>query len=61
MVSKLLTSSDGTTIYAEAFGDASKPAIVFIHGYSLSSRVWADLFKEPELANNFYLVRHSCV
>ena len=55
--SKYLTSSDGTIIYAEAHGDAMKPAIVFIHGFSLGTRVWADLFKEPSLAENFYLVR----
>ncbi len=30
-----LPSADGTLIYAEAVGDASKPALVFIHGLAL--------------------------
>ncbi|KAH6915704.1 Alpha/Beta hydrolase protein [Coprinopsis sp. MPI-PUGE-AT-0042] len=56
---KLLTSSDGTTIYSEAFGDSSKPAIVFIHGFSLSTRVWEALFKESSLKDHFYLVAYD--
>lgn len=60
VTSKYLKSSDGTTIYAEAKGDSSKPSIVFLHGFTLSAAVWDGLFDDPKLLDKFYLVRrHS--
>lgn len=56
MSARFLTSSDGGLVYAEAFGEPSKPPIVFIHGFSLSAAVWEALFKETSLKDHFYLV-----
>ncbi|KAH6915715.1 Alpha/Beta hydrolase protein [Coprinopsis sp. MPI-PUGE-AT-0042] len=59
MTGRLLTSSDGALVYAEAFGDSSKPPIVFIHGFALSAGVWEALFREPSLRDHFYLVAYD--
>ncbi|KDQ24360.1 hypothetical protein PLEOSDRAFT_1078511 [Pleurotus ostreatus PC15] len=59
VTSKYLKSSDGTTIYAEAKGDSSKPSIVFLHGFTLSAAVWDGLFDDPKLLDKFYLVRYD--
>ncbi|KAK0502262.1 Alpha/Beta hydrolase protein [Armillaria luteobubalina] len=58
--SLMLLSADGTKIYADAAGDFTKPAIVFIHGVSLSSVVWNDIFRDPKWTNLFYMVGISC-
>ena len=52
-----VVSSDGGKIYAEAVGDPSKPAIVFIPGYSLPSLVFQKQFEDGDLLKEFYLVR----
>ncbi len=57
--SLVLISADGTKIYADATGDFTKPAIVFIHGVSLSSVVWNDIFHDPKWTDLFYLVGTS--
>ncbi|KAK0452980.1 Alpha/Beta hydrolase protein [Desarmillaria tabescens] len=57
--SLMLTSADGTKIYADASGDSTKPAIVFIHGVSLSSVVWNDIFCDTKWTDLFYLVRYD--
>ncbi|KAG7440100.1 alpha/beta-hydrolase [Guyanagaster necrorhizus] len=57
--SLMLISADGTTIYADASGDPSRPAIVFIHGVSLSSVVWNDIFNDTKWTDLFYLVRYD--
>jgi len=56
---KLLTSTDGHKIYAKAVGDCSKPSIVFIHGFTLSSLVWDDIFTDKRLLETFYLVAYD--
>ncbi|KAL9711956.1 hypothetical protein Ac2012v2_005030 [Leucoagaricus gongylophorus] len=57
-VSKMAISAiDGLKIYAEAIGDPSKPAIVYIHGNSTSSGVWDSQFFDEGLGNSFYQVR----
>ena len=39
---RYLKSPDGTTIWAEAIGNPSKPHIVFIHGLaSIDPKLWA--------------------
>ena len=53
------TSSDGCEIYADAVGDASKPALVFIHGYTLCAAVWDDIFSDRRYSEQFFLVGHS--
>ena len=37
---QVLTSPDGTKIWAESAGDPSKPAIVFVHGLSCTALGW---------------------
>ncbi|KAJ7896286.1 Alpha/Beta hydrolase protein [Mycena olivaceomarginata] len=56
---RLLKSADGTEIYAEAVGDASKPAVVFIHGFSMSSMAFNAIFADPQWISKVYLVRYD--
>ncbi|EIW79525.1 alpha beta-hydrolase [Coniophora puteana RWD-64-598 SS2] len=58
-VTKQVQSSDGLTIYAEAVGDSSKPAVVFVHGFMLSGAVWDNLFLDPTLLSSVYMVRYD--
>lgn len=56
---KVLHSTDGTVIYADAIGDPQNPSIVFVHGFALSGIVFDGLFSDPQLVKNIYLVRFS--
>ena len=56
---RLLTSADGTRIWAESAGDASKPAIVFVHGLSCTALGWDKQFADPALLKAFHLVRYE--
>lgn len=56
LVVKILISSDGTQIYADAVGNHSKPHIVFVHGISLSAAVFDKIFLNPEYQDRYYLV-----
>jgi len=40
-------------------GNPSLPSIVFIHGFGLSSIVFENLFQDPTLLDNAYLVRYD--
>jgi pimeloyl-ACP methyl ester carboxylesterase len=55
---KVLVSADGTEIYADAVGDPTKLALVFIHGFALSSMVFDSIFNDPLWADQVYLVGH---
>ncbi|KAH6903443.1 Alpha/Beta hydrolase protein [Coprinopsis sp. MPI-PUGE-AT-0042] len=58
VTTKIVTSSiDNTKIYAEAIGNPSNPAIVYIHGNSTSSGVWDNQFFDPKLSETFYQIR----
>ncbi|KAJ6632466.1 Alpha/Beta hydrolase protein [Mycena sp. CBHHK59/15] len=52
----LVKSADGTSIYAEAVGDPSKPAVVFIHGFSMSAMAFDAIFSDPEWIARVYVV-----
>ena len=54
--SKIVQSADGTRIYASAQGNASKPALVFLHGFSTDSTIYNDLFSKVENNTDFFLV-----
>jgi pimeloyl-ACP methyl ester carboxylesterase len=54
----ILQSVDGTAIYAEAVGDPSKPALVFIHGFSMSCIAFDAIFADQQWNSAAYLVRH---
>ncbi|KAJ7711987.1 Alpha/Beta hydrolase protein [Mycena metata] len=56
---RVLKSADGTDVYAEAVGDSSKPAVVFIHGFSMSSMAFNAIFSDPKWIANVYLVRYD--
>ncbi|EGN98426.1 hypothetical protein SERLA73DRAFT_74639 [Serpula lacrymans var. lacrymans S7.3] len=44
---KFVVSADSTRIYTDAVGHPFNPPIVFIHGYSLSSIVYDNIFTNP--------------
>ncbi|PBK70559.1 alpha/beta-hydrolase [Armillaria solidipes] len=54
---QLVPSKDEALIYADAAGDPTKPCLVFVHGFTLSGAVFDNLFTNPKLIANFYLVR----
>jgi pimeloyl-ACP methyl ester carboxylesterase len=56
LTGRLLKSADGTNIYAEAVGDSSKPAVVFIHGFSMSTIAFNAIFSDPQWIASAYLV-----
>ncbi|KAJ7472010.1 Alpha/Beta hydrolase protein [Mycena latifolia] len=56
---RVLKSADGTDIYAEALGDSSKPAVVLIHGFSMSSMAFDAIFGDPQWVADVYLVRYD--
>jgi len=56
---KELKSTDGNDIYAEAVGDASKPAVVLVHGFMLSSGAFDNLFEDQRLLDKLYLIRYD--
>lgn len=53
---KTISSSDGTNIYAISAGNPKHSALVFIHGFGLSSLVFEGLLRESALLDKFYLV-----
>jgi len=55
----LIRSKDGTQLWVEAKGDTSKPALVWIHGYPLSSLVFDGQFEDEAYLNEFYMVRYD--
>ena len=55
----MLTSPDGTKIWAESAGDTSKPAIVFVHGLSCTALGWDEQFADVALRHSFHLVRYE--
>lgn len=55
-VSKFVQSADGTRIFANAVGDSSNLALVFVHGGLSDQSVWEDIFLDTEFASKFFLV-----
>ncbi|TFK55514.1 alpha/beta-hydrolase [Heliocybe sulcata] len=56
---RVLTSSDGMEIYAEAAGNKKGPGIVFVHGLTLTAQCFDLFFEDPALLKEFYLVRYD--
>ena len=56
---QILTSADGTKIWAESAGNPSKPALVFIHGLSCSALGFDKQFVDQGLLENFHLIRYE--
>ena len=56
---RMLTSPDGTPIWAESAGDTTRPALVFVHGLSCTALGWDAQFADPALQAAFHLVRYE--
>lgn len=56
IVERYIISADGTKVFAGALGDPTKPALVFVHGFSLCSSIFNDLFARSENSKGYYLV-----
>ncbi|CAL1712618.1 unnamed protein product [Somion occarium] len=56
---KFVASNDGTKIWADASGNPSKPAVVFIHGLGCTSVAFDKQFTDKNLLDNLYLVRYE--
>lgn len=56
---RVLTSSDGTRIWAEAAGNPANPAVVFIHGLACSALLFDKQFQDQALLDKLYLVRYE--
>ena len=56
LIEKFVISADGTRIHAGALGDPNKPALVFVHGITLSGSIFNELFAKLNELNEFYLV-----
>ncbi|TFK35063.1 alpha/beta-hydrolase [Crucibulum laeve] len=59
ILEKILSSTDGTKIYARAVGNSQKLAIMFVHGLALSSSVFDKLFMDERLLDEFFLVSYD--
>ncbi|KAH8113551.1 alpha/beta-hydrolase [Phellopilus nigrolimitatus] len=56
---RIIRSSDGSKIYADAAGNPDKPSIVFIHGMTFSGAVFDVIFSNEKYRQEFYLVRYD--
>ena len=54
-----VTSADGTNIWAESTGDPSKPAVVFIPGFSCTSLAFDKQWANPSLKSSLFMVRNK--
>ena len=56
---RIVTSTDGIKIWVQSAGDRSKPAVVFIHGFSCSALHFEKQFTDARMLTNLYMVRHD--
>jgi pimeloyl-ACP methyl ester carboxylesterase len=56
---QIVTSADGTKIWAQNAGDPSKPAVVFIHGFSCTALHFEKQFTDAQMLTNLYMVRRD--
>ncbi|KAJ7077696.1 alpha/beta-hydrolase [Mycena belliarum] len=56
---KVLHSSDGTSIYAEASGLPQNLHLVLLAGLTLSGCIYDDLCADPQLLETLYIVRYD--
>jgi len=54
-----VTSADGTQIWAESTGNPSKPAVVFIPGFSCTSLAFDKQWGSSFMKTNLFMVRKS--
>lgn len=53
---QLIPSRDGFKIWAQAVGDLTKPAVVFIHGFGCSSSIFEKQFASADMLRDLYMV-----
>ena len=53
---KVVKSKDGTEILAEACGNPSNQAVIFVHGLACASTVFDKIFSLGEFQKDLYLV-----
>ena len=51
-----VTSADGTRLAVRTAGPADAPAVLLLHGWAQSGRVWSDQFADPALTERFRLL-----
>ncbi|KAJ3519764.1 hypothetical protein NMY22_g13054 [Coprinellus aureogranulatus] len=56
---RFITSTDGTSIFAQAVGDSRLPTLVFIHGLAMSALVWAKILQDANLLRLFHLIAYD--
>jgi pimeloyl-ACP methyl ester carboxylesterase len=56
---KVLFSTDGTRLFAEATGDRSNPHLVLIAGLTLSGCVFDEICADKRLLDSLYIVRQQ--
>lgn len=56
---KILRSTDGTSIFAEATGDPSNLHLVLLSGLTLSGCVFDDMCADQRLLDSLYIVRYD--
>ena len=56
---QLITSPDGTRIWADDAGNKAGIPVVFIHALACTAFVWNKQFSDAELLRNLYMVRYE--
>ncbi|KAG7441821.1 alpha/beta-hydrolase [Guyanagaster necrorhizus] len=59
MSGQLITSPDGTRIWADATGTPGKPPVVFIHGFLGSGLNWIKQFNDKLLLDKLYMIKYE--
>ncbi|KAK0203311.1 Alpha/Beta hydrolase protein [Desarmillaria ectypa] len=59
MSCQLITSQDGTRIWADADGTAGKPPVIFIHGFLGSGLSWVKQFNDKQLLDNLFMIKYE--
>ena len=54
---QFVTTSDGQSLWVNTWGDASKPALVLVHGYPDNQTVWEPII--AQLTAQFYVVTYD--
>ncbi|KAF9440032.1 hypothetical protein P691DRAFT_618080, partial [Macrolepiota fuliginosa MF-IS2] len=58
---RMLVSANGIQVYANAAGNPSKQAAVFIHGFVWSLMAFNDIFHDSDWTSHLYLMSFSCM
>jgi pimeloyl-ACP methyl ester carboxylesterase len=56
---KTVTSADGTTIFVQAAGSPSNPALVCVHGFLSTSFAFSKQFADTKLLEKAYVIAYD--